>query len=104
MSALKSPTTLTALGSQLGLTGTWHPSQWPVSGSHVQLPASSKLDHAKLVNQLAMHLRGAGRPSVVLIDDLSGTLANNDYFTETVTQAVWLAESDHPQWAWLKPN
>lgn len=95
------PAILTTLGGQLGLTGTWHPSQWPVSGAHVQLPATSHDDHAKLVNHLAMQLR-AGRPSVVLIDDLSGTVASDDRFTEAVTQAVWLAENEHPQWAWLK--
>ncbi len=95
------PATLTTLGGQIGLTATWHPSQWPVSGAHVQLPARSNQDNTKLVNQLAMQLR-AGRPSVVLIDDLGGTIANDDHFSATVTQAVWMAENDNPQWAWLK--
>ena len=98
------PSTLSVLGGQIGLAGTWHPSQWPVPGSHVQLSATTashtEQSATSIEPYLAMRLR-AGRPTVVLVDDLESAEANNETFSEAVTRAVWLAEHDHPSLAWL---
>ncbi len=105
------PSTLRTLGGQLGLTGAWHSSRWPrtsstLAGSRapgslgVTQPTTDPLA-SQLAQSLAMHLR-AGRPSVVLIDDLSGAARGDESLAEVVTQAVWLAESDQPGLDWLK--
>ena len=97
------PSTLSALGGQIGLVSASHPSQWPVPGSNVQLPALSNSDQQQatnLVHHLATRLR-AGRPSVVLVDDLAGAAVNNESFAEIVSQAMWMAEHDQPSLSWL---
>ncbi len=98
------PSTLGVLGTQIGLTSAHNPSRWPVPGPRVQLPAvtsASPTDALAVAQQLAMRMR-AGRPSVVMIDDMQGAAASNESFTDIVTQAMWMAEHDQPSTAWLR--
>lgn len=97
------PSALSVLGGQIGLVNASNPSQWPVPGTEVQLPALPSGDEQqtlKIVHHLATRLR-AGRPTVVLVDDWDGSAANTENFAEIVTQAVWMAEHDQPSSSWL---
>ena len=98
------PATLSTLGTQVGLVAGWHPAHWPVVGKQVQLPSmsiSSGPQEPNFAHYLAMRLR-AGRPTVLLIDDLDGAAANHESLAESVAQAMHLAEHDQPAVNWLK--
>ncbi len=86
------PATLAALGTQVGLVSAILPAQW----SSLQDSES----RSSLINYLAMRLR-ANRPTAVLIDDVQSAETNNELFTETVSQAVWLAEHESKTTQWL---
>lgn len=98
-----SPAAITTLAGQVGLVSATQPSHWPVPGLPVQPPsAKNNRDQGGVYieNYLAMRVR-AGRPTVVLVDDMPGAAANDDNFAEKMTRAIWLAENDQPTQAWL---
>ncbi|MCC6509327.1 MAG: hypothetical protein IT423_09485 [Pirellulaceae bacterium] len=122
------PAMLAALGTQTGLVDAQLESSWPIADARVRnlaavassYPASQPTLAAtalglapsgkaaggasgvpSVIDGLVMQLR-AGRPTVVLVDDVVGMSSGSNLLQDAVAQAMLLAASDDARTAWLQ--